>query len=150
MALDKLVRRAEGLAARVDDDWPFDVAQLGEDLEIELSDPEVFKTVAEEISRLAERGGFGGVIGASRLGERLAGAAVAVASNGLRVASSDWQPERTLIVDGLLATGARLQQVAEALAEGGTTTAAAVVLAIGDTTDLNLRHLEGINVLAIA
>lgn len=150
MALEELVQRAEGLAARTDDEWPFDVAELGEDLELELANPEIFKAMAEAISRLAERGGFEAVVGASGLGERLAGAASAFASNGLRAASSGQEVECALIVDGLLATGARVQEVADALAEGGTRSAAAVVLAVGDVAAISLRNIDAISVLTLA
>jgi adenine/guanine phosphoribosyltransferase-like PRPP-binding protein len=147
VALEELVLRAEDLAARTDDEWPFDAAELGEDLEFELADPQIFKAVAEEISRLAELGGFDAVIGASRLGERLAGAATAFASNGLRPAASNQELEHALIVDGLLVTGVRLQEVADALAERGIRTAAAVVLAVGDVAEIQLRHIDGISLV---
>lgn len=109
------------------------LARAGEELEQELSDSGHLRDVCDAIVLVAEELGCTSVSGASRLGERLAGAAVALANNGLRVYShphNSKSEERVLVVDGLLVTGAQLERQAQVVIKNGGSAYGAVVLAV--------------------
>lgn len=121
------------LVAESDPDLPLALAQAGEELEQELSEADKVRTVCHAIVSIAEELKCQSLAGASRVGERLAGAAVALADNGLRVYSpphGSKREERVLIVDGLFVTGAQLARQAQVVIRSGGEAYGAVVLAV--------------------
>ena len=111
-------------------DLPFSLAEIGEQLERELADPTLLRAVADEISVAADELGCSRLVGASNVGERLAGAAVAVDKNGLRVLGPDEHAEDVLVIDGMVLTGTRLERTfAELRVRGITPRGVAALLA---------------------
>lgn len=131
MALVDLVRDASLLNDSAAD-WGFLAAELGEELERELCDPTSLLSVARQIAEIAAGDDCDAVVGASEVGDRLAGAVVAVANNGLRICAPGDSGRRVLVLDGLLASGVRLARAAtEIRAAGNDVPRAAVILVAG-------------------
>jgi hypothetical protein len=129
------VRAAAGRVAEGrSEELPFRMAELGESLDRALSDSAALSTVARRVYETAERLDCRRVAGASPLGERLAGAAVAIAQNGLGVYAPGESVKDVLVVDGLLATGTGVAWAAQSLKQQGVErTPVAVVLSVGPT-----------------
>jgi hypothetical protein len=100
---------------------------LGDALELELADPDNLVRTSNRIAEVAEGTGCFALVGASSVGERLASAAVALARNGLHLHRAGTS-EPTLIVDGLLVTGASIASTARRLRKEGMTRVIAAVL----------------------
>ena len=128
-----MASKLDELVAKTELGRPLALAQAGEELEEELSQSDKLRAVCTAIVSVAEELECGALSGASGLGERLAGAAVALANNGLHVYSpprDSERHERVLIVDGLFVTGAQLARQAQAVIKGGGEPYGAVVLAV--------------------
>jgi adenine/guanine phosphoribosyltransferase-like PRPP-binding protein len=109
-------------------DWPFRVADLARDLEVELGHPDVLTEIADRFVVIAEEYGCQAVMGASRVGGQLAGAVVARAENGLRMFSAVDPAEVVLVIDGMLATGTQIARAVRAMKRAGAKRAVAVAV----------------------
>jgi phosphoribosylpyrophosphate synthetase len=141
MSLDAVFAKA-----RLVDDAPvgerlFHAAEVGEALERELANPQTLAATCQQLIAVANRLGCSRVLGASPLGERLAGAVVALAQNGIQEHGAGISGEHILVIDGLLVTGYQLAKASNrARAEGASRISAAVVAAIGEEPE-GLRAL---------
>src|SRR5260370_22651388 len=97
MMLDDVVREAETIEAAEPDQRLFRAAALGEHLEGALADPKALMSVAERIVSLARDLGCDRLLGASRLGEQLASAAVVSSDNGLRLFQAKEHADHVLV-----------------------------------------------------
>lgn len=104
------------------------VVELGEEVQSDLTEPELLREVSRRVAEIAEDRGVDVILGASSVGERIAGAAVALGSNGLRPLGGTARPRRVLIVDGVLLSGAQLERALAVAAEAGADEASAVVV----------------------
>jgi hypothetical protein len=128
--LAQLVDRLREIEGSDAIDLPFSLAEIAEELERELADPVVLRAVADEIGVAAQELGCSRLVGASDVGERLAGAAVAVGKNGLRPLGPDEHANDVLVVDAVVLTGARLERAfAKLKARGITPRGVAALLA---------------------
>ena len=107
------------LAARLktsDDDresWAPAVLGATRELEQEIAAGEALRLVAASVLNVAEDGGYEQVTGASRMGDQVAGAAVALSSKALRLWLGGPMNGPVLIVDGVLATGTQMAAMAQ-------------------------------------
>ena len=139
MTLQDVEQAAEAVKRAPLSDRALAAASLGEALECELSAPEALRSVSRRIAELADELGCDSLMGASAVGERLAAAAVALSSNGLRLQYGG-SGQKVLIVDGLLVTGAQLSEAARSVRKAGAIhTAGAVVL--------SLNHVDLVDVI---
>lgn len=119
-------------ALRVDDgpseELPFRMAEVGEHLDEALSDSRTLADVSRKVVTAAHNLSCRAVMGASPLGQRLAGAAVALSGNGLRVYSPAEDAGAVLIVDGIRATGTSIRWARETLYRAGVERTPAVVV----------------------
>jgi uracil phosphoribosyltransferase len=127
--------------------WPDRVTALALALRSELASNGVLQDVAQRVLELAEGQQVVAVTGASRVGDQLAGAAVAI-SNG-RLHLSTPADVAVLVVDGLLATGTQIEQAVFRLRTIGTKRVVGVaVLAEGEALEA-CRVATGANVIAL-
>lgn len=88
-------------------------ADLAERLQDALADGQTLATVARRVARFASDHGCDVIMGASPIGERVAGAAVAVSGNGVRGSSRADSGAQVLVVDGLYVTGSQIERTIE-------------------------------------
>jgi hypothetical protein len=131
-------------------EWSLRAAALGERLEQLCASGEVLATASEEIVAIANREGCVSLIGASPLGERLAGAAVAVAQNGLRIWDGKSTKRNVLVVDGLLVTGSQVSEAIQKLRSAGVGRAMAAVLMAAPSYDVESHKTNHIFVVTAA
>jgi len=135
-------------AAPPADDQLFMAAEAGESLERALADPAVLTETSLRFVEVANDLGCKRVFGASALGQRLAGAVIALAANGLKDQTAGVDGEAVLVIDGLLVTGAQLASAARrARLSGASTVCAAVVASVEPDLERFERVAERIVVL---
>lgn len=110
------------------EELPFRFADVGDHLDQALSDSSALASVSRAVIDAAARFSCGALAGASPLGQRLAGAAVAIANNGLRIHSPEDPTPAVLMVDGILTTGTQFAWLAQELKEAGVTHTPGVVV----------------------
>lgn len=103
-------------------------AALAEHLESLLADYRQLGSVADRIAELADRKGCDALLGASEFGNRLTGAVVAKAANGLRSYDPKSPSRHVLVLDGLYVTGSQLERAARSAADSGAGIVSAAVL----------------------
>ena len=144
MMLADVIREAETLGDAAPEETLFRAAEIGERLEMALADPEALTGVARRIVALARELGCDHLLGASRLGERLASAAVVTAGNDLRLFDVGRPARHVLVVDGFAATGAQITAACRrAESRGATHVSAAAVLILPRGKD-NLSASVGV------
>jgi len=142
LALEDVVRESESLEEIAPDQRLFAAAQIGEHLAEALTDPALLIHVSQEFIRIAQNLQCDRVMGASPVGERLAGAVVAVANNGLRMYQARQPAEHVLVIDGVVATGAQLSAAChQAAAQGVPRVSAAAVLVLGSSRKYLAEHV---------
>jgi hypothetical protein len=142
LALEDVVRESQSLEEIAPDQRLFVAAQIGERLEEALADPAVLIQVSQEFIRIAETLRCDRIMGASQVGERLAGAVVAVANNGLRMYQPRQPAEHVLVIDGVAATGAQLAAAChQAATQGVPRVSAAAVLVLGTSRRYLAEHV---------
>ena len=144
MTLDQVLSEARNLHDESSAEWPFAAVAVGDSLERALSTPDVLVEMAHAIAEEAEARGYSRLIGASRVGDQLAGAAVASSHAGLSLKAAADVDERVMVVDGVLVTGAQIAKVARELRASGTSTIGAVVvlaLSVPETARLGIDQL---------
>jgi len=93
-------------------------------LEAELGNPEALRIIAGDLAPIAVELGCGTMIGASSIGERIAGAFIATHGEDLNTARGS-----VLIVDGVLSTGMQMQRAIRKAREAGAQKVAGIVVA---------------------
>ncbi len=130
------------------DDQPFQAAAAGEALERALADPETLIAESRRLIEVAARLGCERLMGASPLGERLAGAMVALSANGLKDVSAGIEGLSVLVVDGILVTGVQLASASHrARSAGARSVAGAVVAAAHPSPDQLNATIDSLVVL---
>jgi len=110
-------------------EWALRAAAVGERLERLCAAGDVLARASAEIVKIAKREQCAALLGASALGERLAGAAVASAQDGLRIWDAQSNHYSVLVVDGLMVSGSQVAQaVSFARSHGARRTVAAVLM----------------------
>lgn len=117
MTLHELTNRRRGSLAEDDAGWPDRVLAVAQSLRDELASGDALQDVAARVLSHAEAHGLSAVTGASRIGDQLAGAAVALSGGRLHLATP--ADRGVLVVDGLLATGLQLQRAVARLRSVG-------------------------------
>lgn len=117
-AFTVIARAAEETRRASSSDFPARLTRLGEDLEAELSKPVVLKRIADDLAPLLRGTRCNKVVGASALGERIAGALMATHGAEL-VGETLHQAPRVLVVDGVLTTGAQMQRAIQGARDSG-------------------------------
>lgn len=123
-----LADELEQLKASTADERLMRTATLAEDLESLLADFQWLAEAAHRIAELANRKGCDALVGASELGNRLAGAAIAQAANGLRAHDTKSAPRHVLVLDGMYVTGSQIDRAAKLAADSGAGEVSAAVL----------------------
>jgi hypothetical protein len=124
-----------------------EAVEIGDGLEVALSEPGALDEISRRIVGVASRLECGAILGASSIGDRIAGAAVAVSGNGLRTATPKSGNGHVLIVDGVLYSGVQLARAAQkAKTLGADRVSAAVLLSFGDGEEIN-PDVEGVEIL---
>jgi hypothetical protein len=142
--------QVRAVAQASEDDQLFRAAEAGEALERALADPAVLTETSLRLIGVANDLGCKRVFGASAVGQRLAGAAVALASNGLKDQSAGVQGQAVLVIDGLLVTGTQLASAARrARLAGADMVCAAAVASVEANLDMFARVAEKIVVLEL-
>ena len=103
-------------------------ARVGEDLDRELTTASQLSATGRRIVALAASYQCDSIRGASGLGERLAGVAVAFASNGLSIFDPARASTRVMVLDGLLVSGTNLGRAAQQVRGTGATYVLAAAL----------------------
>lgn len=142
--MNNLSDERKAVASASPEDWPFRVADLARDLEVELGQPDVLFEVADRLLAIAEDHGCQAVAGASRVGGQLAGAVVARAANGLRLFSAADPVDIVLVVDGILTTGTQIVRTVRAAKVAGAKQAvAAAVLGNHEAIGICREEIQG-------
>jgi phosphoribosylpyrophosphate synthetase len=123
------LERVRAVAQAPEDDQLFMAAEAGESLERALADPVVLTETSLRLVGVANDLGCKRVFGASALGQRLAGAVIALAANGLKDQTAGMQGEAVLVIDGLLVTGTQVASAARRARLGGADSVCAAVVA---------------------
>lgn len=127
MSIEAAMESIRGVGAPVGEGQLLRAAEVGETVKRELADPSALTDISRRLIAVADRLGCKRVFGASPLGERLAGAVVALANNGIKEHSAGVDGQHVLVVDGLLVTGVQIAAaVRRARAEGAPKVSAAV------------------------
>lgn len=133
------------------DDWTRQLIALAQRVELDLGDSKHLDAVASRLLAVAREWGASSVVGASRLGERLAGA-VATKSKGtlgLWSSQSNGTAPSVVVVDALLASGSQIGKAIRAAKEhGAARTMAIAVVADGAALELARRDV-GERILAL-
>lgn len=110
-----LARRLRSLARLPKEEAVLKSIAIGEELENVLLDSHQFAQACRSLAAIAKDRGCGRMVGASPLGERLAGGSV------LALTRVGGHPESkgVLVVDGLFVTGAQVSRARDALAGNG-------------------------------
>jgi hypothetical protein len=130
-------------------DWPFKVEELSESLGAALSDSATLRETSLALDQLAHDFGCDAIVGASPLGDRLAGAVVASGRNGLALYSRDRAARVVLVVDGLLATGVQIANKSRAILEAGASRVVGAVILGEHEALLICREELGDEVIAL-
>lgn len=119
-----------------DEEWPFRIAIFAREVDVAMGHPDLLREVADQLVVIAEQNGCDTVAGASPSGERLAGAVVALAENGLRLSSPQEPGQTVLLIDTILATGTQLlRAVGSAKRAGAQRTIGVVILANSEVVE---------------
>ena len=147
MTLGDLADNRQGMLGADDAGWPDRVAALAENLRAELAGGASLRDAGDRIRQVAGEVGMQAVTGASRLGDQLAGAVVAVSNGGLHLATS--ADTDVLVVDGLLATGSQIEHAVRRLRAAGAERVVGVAL-VADREALEMcRSRTGAEVVAL-
>ncbi len=114
------------------DDRLFLAAEAGESLERVLADPVELTKTSLKLVEVAHGFGCSRLYGASPLGQRLAGAAIALSRNGLKDHTAGIKGQGVLIVDGILVTGTQVASAARQARRKGAALVCAAVVASAD------------------
>jgi hypothetical protein len=145
VALVDVVRESESIDEIAPDQRLFAAAQIAEHLEEALADPALLIEVSQQFIRIAQSLRCDRVKGVSPVGERLAGAVVAVANNGLRVYQAQQPAEHVLVIDGVAATGAQLSAACRhATSQGVPRVSAAAVLVLSSSRKYLAEHVGSV------
>ncbi len=137
--LASAIRAASALGESSDDERPFLAVEAAELLESALAAPDVLNLATARLVALATKLGCDRVLGASPVGERLAGAMVAVAANGLRDYSAGARDRAVLVVDSAFITGIQVLTAARRARMDGAASVSAAVLADLSEEPIDLR-----------
>jgi hypothetical protein len=127
--LQEVLLQIKAAAAGPEDDQLFMAAAAGESLERLLADPVELTKTSLRFAEVAHELGCSRVYGASDLGQRLAGAAIALSGNGLKDHTAGMDGQAVLIVDGLLVTGTQVASAARRARRDGAASVCAAVVA---------------------
>jgi predicted phosphoribosyltransferase len=147
MTIHELASGRQGSLAEDDAGWPDRVMALAQALRTELSGSGVLQDVAQRVLDFAQGERVVAVTGASRVGDQLAGAAVAISSGRLHLATPT--DVAVLVVDGLLATGTQIEQAVSRLRTIGTERVVGVVVLAESEALEACRAATGANVIAL-
>jgi len=121
---------------------PLRAAAIGERLEALGVRPDTLATVAEWVTSLAMTSGCSRLVGASRFGQTVVGAAVALSDGRLRCYQAPEAAEGgVLVVDGILVTGSQLADTATALRQDGVVRVVGAVVLAAQPPGAQLRQL---------
>lgn len=152
MALEALAERGRGLRDVSRAEWPFAAAKLAEALEAELSNPTTLMTVAGRLCHLAQDLDVDTVVGASDVGERLAGAVAASANGRLQLwsesANRAHTPRRLMVVAGVINTGTELARKLGEVRSAGVADAVGAAV-IGNRSAIEAWRAVGHNLVAL-
>jgi hypothetical protein len=129
LQLQEVLKQLRAAAACSEDEQLFLAAEAGESLERVLADPVELTRTSLRFVEVAHELGCNRVYGASDLGQRLAGAAIALSGNGLKDHTAGVEGQAVLIVDGLLVTGTQVASAARMARRGGAASVCAAVVA---------------------
>lgn len=147
MTLGELADNRHGMLGADDAGWPDRVAAVAERLRNELADGDSLRDAGDRIRDLAGELRMQAVTGASRLGDQLAGAVVAVSHGALHLATP--ADTEVLVLDGLLATGAQIEQAVRRLRAAGAERIVGVAL-VADCQALEIcRNRTGAELVAL-
>lgn len=119
-----------------------------ERLEAHLAGAEPLTAACASILQLATESKCDAIAGASPIGDRLAGATVAMAHNGLRVFDPARHANRVLLLDGLLVSGTQLTRATDSiLLAGANHVLAVVVLSVNEDPESAVPNAEHVVVL---
>lgn len=145
MSLEQVISEARDLNSQPREEWPLGAVAVGDSLETALSMPDALLVIARAIAAEAESRGYDELVGASRVGDRLAGAAVATSHGRLSLRTRATNGDRkVLVVDGVLATGAQIARMARELRGSGASRIGAIVvlaLTVPDNSRLGIDQL---------
>lgn len=110
------------------EDLPRRLNNLALSIESELGNPEALRIIAGDLAPIAVELGCGTMIGASSIGERIAGAFIATHGEDLSIAQGAALGS-VLVVDGVLSTGVQMQRAISKAREAGAQKVAGVVVA---------------------
>jgi len=127
--LDTILAKARAASDSDTDEWPFQAAAAGEALDEVLADPANLVRTSRQVVKIAHELGCDRVMGASPLGQRLAGAAVALGRNGLKDQSAGVRGKSVLVVDGILVSGVSIASASRRALEAGARRISALVVA---------------------
>ena len=130
-------------------DFPARISQLAIDLEMELARPAALQQIADALLPFAKECGCTSIVGASPVGERIAGALMA--RHGMALLSRREAPaSRVLVLDAVLTTGAQMQQAIERVRNLGQLDVCGAVLVADHEALRTCSAFVGARIVALA
>lgn len=150
MGLGALTKRGRGLQELSRAEWPFAAAKFADALEAELSNHQTLMMIADRLCHLAHELDVEALVGASAVGDRLAGAVVAAGNGSLRLWSDqvDATPARLMIISGVINTGAELARSFEHARGVGVVSAVGAAV-IGNRSAIDAWRHRGLQLIAL-
>lgn len=129
-------------------EFPSRISQLARDVEVELARPAALQQIADALLPFAKESECTSIVGASAVGERIAGALMA--QHGMELLSQGLPAgSRVLVLDAVLTTGAQMQQAIERLRSAGIHDVCGAVLVADQEALRACSNVVGARVIAL-